>query len=81
MVKQFYKHKLLLYENLYYLRSYPLLNEHFDVKHIKGDLHYDAMPDPKIYDLVISQGSIILTRNVKDFRLLLIRTDLRITVL
>ena len=71
MPKPFYKHKTLLDENLYHRRAYPLLNEHFDVKHIRDDLHLGGFPDPEIYQLAVSQGRIMLTKNVKDFRPLL----------
>lgn len=71
MPKPFYKHKTLLDEQLYHRRMYPLLNEHFDVKHIRDDLHLGGLPDPAIYELALKQGRIILTKNVKDFRPLL----------
>jgi hypothetical protein len=71
MSKPFYKHKLLLDEHLFHRRAYLLLNEHFDVKHIKDDLHRDGASDQVIYELAVSQGRIILTNNVKDFRPLL----------
>jgi predicted nuclease of predicted toxin-antitoxin system len=74
MPKPFYKHKTLLDEHLYHRRQYPLLNEHFDVKHIRDDLHVDGLPDPQVYELAVKQGRIILTKNVKDFRPL-IRAD------
>jgi hypothetical protein len=47
------------------------LNAHFDVKHIKHDLHHGGMDDPDIYELAGTLGRIILTINVKDFRPLL----------
>jgi hypothetical protein len=68
MPKRFYKHKTLLDEHLYHRRVYPLLNAHFDVKHIRDDLHLDGLPDPEIYELARKQGRILLTTNVKDFR-------------
>jgi predicted nuclease of predicted toxin-antitoxin system len=71
MPKPFYKHKILLDEHLYHRRMYPLLNERFDVKHIRDDLHLGGLPDPDVYQLALSQGRIILTKNVKDFRPLL----------
>jgi predicted nuclease of predicted toxin-antitoxin system len=71
MPKPFYKHKALLDEQLYPRRMYPLLNEHFEVKHIRDDLHLGGLPDPAIYELALKQGRIILTKNVKDFRPLL----------
>lgn len=74
MPKSFHKHKILLDEQLYHRRLYPSLNEHFDVKHIRDDLHLSGLPDPKVYELALSQGRIILTKNVKDFRPL-IRED------
>lgn len=71
MPKPFYKHKLLLDEHLYHRRAYPTLNERFDVKHIKEDLHRGGIDDREIYQLAVAQGRIILTINVKDFRQLL----------
>jgi predicted nuclease of predicted toxin-antitoxin system len=71
MPKPFYKHKTLLDEQLLHRRQYPLLNAHFDVKHIRDDLHLAGLPDPQVYELAVKQGRIILTTNVKDFRPLL----------
>jgi len=71
MPRSFYKHKILLDEHLYHRRAYPTLNEHFDVKHIKDDLHHGGMDDPQIYELAVEQRRVILTTNVKDFRPLL----------
>ena len=59
MPKPFYKHKLLLDDHLYHRRAYPTLNEYFDVKHIKDDLHHDGMVDSLIYKLAVSTGRII----------------------
>lgn len=74
MSKAYFKHKLLLDEHLYHRRAYPTLNEHFDVKHIRDDLHHGGMDDSLVYKLAVEQGRIILTSNVKDFRPL-IRED------
>ena len=71
MPKAFYKHKALLDEQLLHRRLYPQLNAHFDVKHIRDDLHLDGLPDLQVYELAVKQGRIILTTNVKDFRPLL----------
>jgi hypothetical protein len=71
MPKRFYKHKTLLDEHLYHRRLYPLLNAHFDVKHIRDDLHLESLPDPQVYELAVKQGRILLTTNVKHFRPLL----------
>jgi hypothetical protein len=68
MPKPFYKHKLLLDEHLPPRQFLPRLNEHFDVKHIKHDLHHGGMEDPPIHELAVKQGRIILTRNVEHFR-------------
>src|SRR5918996_1293505 len=71
MPKPFYKHKLLLDEHLPPRQFLFRLNAHFDVKHIKHDLHHGGMDDPLIHELAVKQGRIILTRNVKHFRPLL----------
>ena len=71
MPKRFYKHKTLLDEQVSPRQYFPRLNERFDVKHIKHDLNLASLPDPQVYELAASQGRIILTKNVKDFRPLL----------
>jgi predicted nuclease of predicted toxin-antitoxin system len=71
MPKRFYKHKTLLDEQISPRQFFPRLNERFDVKHIKHDLNLASLPDPAVYELAVSQGRIILTKNVKDFRPLL----------
>jgi predicted nuclease of predicted toxin-antitoxin system len=71
MPKPFYKHKLLLDEHLPPRQFLSRLNAHFDVKHIKHDLHRGGMDDQPIHELAVEQGRIILTSNVKDFRPLL----------
>jgi predicted nuclease of predicted toxin-antitoxin system len=71
MPKRFYKHKTLLDEQVSPRQYFPRLNARFDVKHIKHDLHLASLPDPEVYELASSQGRIILTKNVKDFRVLL----------
>ncbi len=71
MAHKFYKHKTLLDEQVSPRQYFPGLNERFDVKHIKHDLNLASLPDPQVYQLAVSQGRIILTKNVKDFRPLL----------
>jgi predicted nuclease of predicted toxin-antitoxin system len=71
MPKRFYKHKVLLDEQVSPRQFFPELNERFDVKHIKHDLNRAGIPDPQVYALAVSQGRVILTKNVKDFRPLL----------
>lgn len=38
MPKGFYKHRLLLDENMPHRSEFPILNSKFDVKHIEDDL-------------------------------------------
>jgi predicted nuclease of predicted toxin-antitoxin system len=71
MLHKFYKHKTLLDEQISPRQYFPGLNERFDAKHIKHDLNLASLPDPEVYELARSQGRIILTKNVKDFRPLL----------
>lgn len=71
MPRKFYKHKTLLDENVSPRQFFPRLNELFDVKHIKHDLHLGGLDDPSIYKLAVSEDRIILTKNDKDFRPLL----------
>jgi hypothetical protein len=71
MPKRFHKYKLLLDEQVSPRQYLSELNAHFDVKHITHDLQLSGLPDPQVYALALSQGRIILTKNVKDFRRLL----------
>jgi len=71
MRKRFYKHRLLLDEHLPRREVFARLNDYFDLKHIKHDLHHGGMDDPQIYELARDQHRILLTTNVKDFRPLL----------
>jgi predicted nuclease of predicted toxin-antitoxin system len=68
MRKRFYKHKLLIDENMYPRQKFPRLNEHFDVKHIVHDLNRDGASDMAVYELAVSQRRIILTQNKKHFQ-------------
>jgi hypothetical protein len=46
MPKRFYKHKLLLDENMPSRPTLPRLNQHFDEKHICDDIHHGQIDDP-----------------------------------
>ena len=67
MTKGFYKHKLLLDENMAYRTQFPSLNERFDVKHVVGDYKQEGLPDPKVYVLARNEGRLLITYNIKDF--------------
>jgi predicted nuclease of predicted toxin-antitoxin system len=68
MPKRFYKHKLLLDENMPIRQDFPLPNELFDVKHIRDDLHKEGLLDPQVYDLAVQLQRLVVTYNVKHFR-------------
>ncbi|WP_413092583.1 DUF5615 family PIN-like protein [Streptomyces phaeochromogenes] len=65
--RAFYKHKLLLAEQLPGRRRLPQLNQHFDIKHIEEDVHRAGLKDPRVYQLAIELGRILITCNVKHF--------------
>jgi hypothetical protein len=67
MSKRYYKHKLLLDENMPDRSYFPQLNQHFDVKHVKLDLRKEGLPDPPVYALAVSLGCILVTFNWSDF--------------
>ena len=48
MVHHFYKHKLLLDENMPPRLEFPRLNGLFDVKHIRDDLGSGGLLDPEV---------------------------------
>lgn len=67
MSKSFFKHKILFDENMPNRSYFPLLNHHFDVKHIKQDLNKEGLSDPEVYELATKQNRIIITFNWPDF--------------
>ena len=68
MPKRFYKHKLLLDENMPSRLALPRLNEHFDVKHVRDDLHHGGTVDPDVYQLATAQKRTVVTFNGSDFK-------------
>jgi hypothetical protein len=67
MTKRFYKHKILLDENVQYRAYFPTLNSLFDVKHLTEDYNKAGLPDPQVYKLAVKEGRILVTFNIKDF--------------
>src|SRR5688500_7228188 len=74
MSRRYYKHKLLLDENMPARSYFPRLNEHFDVKHVKRNLRREGLLDPPVYELAVSLGRILVTFNWSDFVPLVGRT-------
>lgn len=68
MPKGFYKHRLLLDENMPHRSEFPILNSKFDVKHIEDDLGKGGLADPDVYQLAVDQNRILVTFNSKHFR-------------
>ena len=68
MLKRFYKHKILLDENMPTRQDFPRLNELFDVKHIRDDLHKNGLDDPQVYGLAVQLKRLIVTYKIKHFR-------------
>jgi hypothetical protein len=68
MPKWFYKHKLLLDENMPHRTDFLALNSLFDVKHLVDDLKHAGLPDPQVYQRAVEQNRILVTYNTKHFR-------------
>ena len=68
MPKRYHKHKLLFDENMDARQLFSRLNKHFDVKHIRDDLHHGSYDDSKVYQLAAAQSRIVVTLNGSDFR-------------
>jgi predicted nuclease of predicted toxin-antitoxin system len=68
MTRRFFKHKILLDENVYSRSKFPILNSLFDVKHITEDYNQAGLKDPQVYKLAVKEGRILVTFNTKDFR-------------
>lgn len=71
MRKRFYKHKLLLDENLPLREYFPSLNSKFNIRHIAADYHQSGLPDPEVYKLALNEKRILVTYNIKDFKKLI----------
>ena len=71
----FYKHKLLFDENMPDRKTFPRLNELFDVKHIRDDLNSGGLPDQQVYDLARKQKRLLVTYNIKHFKDLATRSQ------
>jgi len=68
MPKRFYKHRLLLDENMPHRTAFPTLNSQFDIKHVVDDFKQSGLADPGVYQLAVSQKRILITYNTKHFR-------------
>ena len=68
MPKRFYKHRLLLDENMSGWQDFTRLNQHFNLKHVRDDLKQQGASDPAVYALAVTQRRIIVTANGRDFR-------------
>jgi len=68
MAPKFYKHKLLFDEGISPRKYFPSLNNRYDIKHIKHDLHKEGSTDKDIYVIACKQKRIIITYNIGDFR-------------
>lgn len=68
MTKRFFKHKILLDEDVHYRFYLPKLNSLFDVKHITEDYNQAGLQDPQVYKFALKKGRILVTFNTKDFR-------------
>jgi len=45
-----------------------MLNQRFDVKHIKDDFKLIGLPDTQVYAVAVKMKRLIVTYNAKDFR-------------
>ncbi len=67
------KYKLLLDEGLSLAKSFPKLNNIYNLKHIVHDLRKSGIKDKLLYDLATKEGRILIVFNVKDFKHLIKR--------
>lgn len=68
MPKGFYKHKLLLDENMPPRHYLPLLNNRYDIKHIAADYKSSGLSDKAVLHRAVKEMRIVITYNVKDFK-------------
>lgn len=67
MPQKFYKHKLLLDEGFHLRNRFPVLNGHFDLKHVAADYKQSGLSDQKVHKLAQKERRLIITYNTKDF--------------
>src|SRR5947207_3217073 len=68
MPRGFYKHKLLLDENMPSRHYFPRLNHLFDVKHIAVDLKKGSIKDELVYEEAVKLHRLVVTFNGDDFK-------------
>ncbi len=68
MAHRLYKHKLLLDEGFPPRSYFPMLNERFDIKHVKTDLKKIGLPDTQVYALAVKLKRLVVTYNAKHFK-------------
>jgi predicted nuclease of predicted toxin-antitoxin system len=62
------KPKLLLDEGFPPRKSFSMLNQYCDVKHISHDLGLNGATDEAVYDTANIQARIMITFNIKHFK-------------
>ena len=55
--------------------AFPRLNQTFDVKHLRDDLHSGGLPDPQVYALAVQLKRQLVTYNTKDFAALVTQSQ------
>lgn len=74
MPPKFYKHKLLIDEGIFPRRSLRRINNRYNIRHIKHDLHHGGITDKAVYELACRQNRIIITYNIADFKKLALKS-------
>lgn len=49
-------------------KSFRRLNNRYDIKHIKHDLHKEGIKDKEVYEIARKEKRIIITYNIDDFK-------------
>ncbi len=75
MGHRFYKHKLLLDENMPSRLEFPRLNGLFDVKHVRDDHKRGGLSDSQVFDLAVKLQRLIVTFNARDFKALAMQSQ------
>ena len=70
MPPKFYKHKLLLDEGVFSRKLLKRINSRYNIRHIKHDIGKGGLGDKEVYEIAKQEKRIIITYNIKDFRIL-----------
>lgn len=66
--RKFQRYKLLLDEMFPQCSKLPMLNSHYDLKHVKHDYNLGGKEDKIVFEKAKKEKRILVTKNLKNFK-------------